>query len=167
MPIKATQNTQKNLKIVISLPSVTQLTLTGAAARSAASADASAQQWLAKMQASADRLAAALSRNPDATAIAEAIRATEAYHTCWSAANELAPRWRSASAAVIVITGLGARGKSVFEDVYWALDGGNTMSCASTAATRYRDALIAAGVPMMGDGCSTAQYWDDAAARGC
>ena len=151
------------MKIVISLPSVTPLNLTGATARAAAASDASAQSWLRNMQAAADRLLAAVSREPDATSIAEAIRATDTYWAAWKSKDGLAPRWRDANSTIIRSNGSRVH---IFEPQNWPMCCVGLIACAETAAKTYRDTLIAAGVPM-GEGWKTSQYWDDAAARGC
>lgn len=152
------------MKITISLPSVAPLNLTGAAARSAAASDAAAQSWLSRMQSSADRLLAAVSRERNATNIAEAIRATDAYKVAWNAKDALAPRWRDADATLI--RGDGGRVHIYAPQEWFMHPWVALLECAEKSAKHYRETLINAGVPMS-DGLETPQYWDDAAARGC
>ena len=78
--------------------------------------------------------------------------------------NSLAPRWRDSESTIITSNGSKVH---IYAPQNWPMcPWVGMIACAEKSATTYRDALIAAGVPM-GEGWETAQYWDDAAARGC
>jgi len=131
--------------------------LTGAALRAAASADAAAHAVLARIQRAADRLVTVLnSETVDATTLAAGFEAADEFADARREIADLVPR----HAQAIRINELQA----------WPINPGWTSSASgalSAAAESYRARLIGAGVPLPASGSGTAEFWRDAAARGC
>ena len=131
--------------------------LTGAALRAASSADTAAHALLARIQRAADRLAVVLnSETVDATTLAAGFEALSEFEDAREGIMNLVPR----HAQAIRI--------NVLQD--WPINPGWTSSVSgslSAAAESYRARLIGAGVPLPASGSGTAEFWRDAAARGC
>lgn len=134
--------------------------LTGAALRAATAADTAAHALLARIQRAADRLATVLnSEAVDATTLAAGFEAADEFADARREIADLVPR----HAQAIRISELQAW-------PIWPINPGGSSSVSgslSAAAESYRARLIRAGVPLPASGSGTAEFWRDAAARGC
>jgi len=147
------------------LPSI-NATLTGAAKRSADASAARASAWWEGLRAKVATLAAALGVPQDvATAadIATAIRAMDAVRA--GGPYTLAPYWSTRAQADL---NRAINMEPALQFTSWPLGGSSHAAVTVARAARDRKmSLIAAGVPMAATGEQEAEYWDDAAARGC
>lgn len=146
-----------NPSIKITREPIIPLNVTGAALRSVQAADHTADAAYALLTATADRLSAALcvpEASVDATAIAIAITCLQSYSAAEIAVGQLVVRHRGHSAVTM--------GDWPIANLYTG-----AAQAVRTAAEYYRQRLIDAGVQMPEAGVYTAEYWQDAAARGC
>lgn len=140
-------------------PTPTKLKLTGAALRSMEAADTIANAAWDRLIAIEESIAAhwsaafdGSSRKPvDAVWLANAYRLSSERAEAIEGVRRLAVRWQPGIQAVYLK-----------EPHVWA----NT-DTIRVKADDYISTLRAAGVAMGDEGCYLAEYWDDAAARGC
>ncbi len=147
------------MKITITRPEVKPLNVTGAALRSVQAADAAADaayNHLANMAMVCETIM--LRENPTASDIADAIEALARVQEARKVVESLAPRHNKVQ---------------VIYSSTWPIAGGiytSAENAIETAARKLRFDLIAAGVSMpipLHGVTDAAQYWRDAAARGC
>lgn len=151
-------NTMENpLKVI--RPELSHLAVTGAALRSVQFADADADAYAATLQALAGNWWLVLQAPPDALGIAALISATSAINSHLETKTKLTPRHRE----------IRLSGWQLYPNEKLAPGWPHAFpaNAASDAAKSYRELLLNAGVPMPVEGSGTAQYWRDAAARGC
>ena len=133
--------------------------ITGAALRAAQAAEQEAQTRIATLRAATARLEAVLnSPTIDATMLAEGFGAFAVWDAAWKDTGKIVKRRK-----VRAFPGTGA----------WGLPGADSYpgqwpdEALRRAADSYRTVLVNAGVPCPEAGLYTAEYWRDAAARGC
>lgn len=146
------------IQITHSVPTLPALS--GAAQRAAMAANAAAEDFLARLRAAAARLEFILATPPervDATTLSAGFENLAEWEAAKEAKGILAPRHRS--------------GITIDEFAQWPIDpvgyAVDPGAAIQRAARKYQQILADAGVPMPEAGVLTAEYWRDAAARGC
>lgn len=158
---------KQHMKFTITRPTPSALLVTGAALRSVQAADAAAIAAYDALDRAAELVCAAFGGREDtldASRMASIFEALGEFRRCskqveWPGCK-LAQRW-SRSAVAPVFTSASSCHDSHKPDVY------GLESHAIDAAYRLKTTLTRAGVPMPDSDHTTAQYWRDAAARGC
>lgn len=156
------------MKFTITRPTPSALLVTGAALRSVQAADAAAIAAYDALDRAAELVCAAFGGREDtldASRMASIFEAMDEFKRCSKQVEQgpgckLAPRWAKSTVAP-VFSDASSCHDSKKPDVY------GLESHAIDAAYRLKTTLTRAGVPMPDSDHTTAQYWRDAAARGC
>lgn len=129
--------------------------LSGPALRSAQSADRQVEAVVSRIRQAAARLEVVLNETQvSAALLAEGFAAVSEYRSALDARSTLTARHR--------VDVVDDRIWPIMPNLHWA-----PWFALNQAAEYYRKTLVGAGIPMEESGYTTAQYWQDAAARGC
>lgn len=129
--------------------------LSGQALRAAQAADRQAEAVVSRIRAAASRLEVVLcSKDVSAALLAEGFAAASEYRSALDARSTLTARHR--------VDVIDDRIWPIMPNLHWA-----PWFALNQAAEYYRKTLVDAGIPMEESGYTAAQYWQDAAARGC